>query len=57
LALFAGAYQPESASHSAVFFSHNKSASASAAATETISRTGPKYLGKFSVETTLVVEL
>jgi hypothetical protein len=53
LALFAGAYQPESSSHSAVFFSHNKSASAA----ETISRTGPKYLGKFSVETTLVVEL
>jgi hypothetical protein len=34
------AYQPESAIHSAVFFFHNKSASAAAA--ETISRTERK---------------
>jgi hypothetical protein len=35
------AYQLESANHSAVFFFYNKSASASAAAAETISRAGP----------------
>jgi hypothetical protein len=39
IALFAWAYQPESAGHLAVFLSYNKSALAWVAAAETISRT------------------
>jgi len=38
--MFAWSYQPESASHSTVFFSHNKSASAKINQLETIQRTG-----------------
>jgi hypothetical protein len=40
--MFAQVYQIESVSHSAVFFSHNKSASAAAA--EIISRTRPLHV-------------